>query len=127
MMGSEIPDKELVVSANLNCVLAQDVCDKEEVNVCIRCGKCTDVCPAQLSPVLIRDNIDKPNNLRKLKVKRCMECGLCSYICPSKIKLREIVIQSKEKIKEGEYLFSFDPSENSHIEGEYLFSFDPSQ
>ena len=33
----------------------------------------------------------------------------------------------KEKIKEGEYLFSFNPSEESHIEGEYLFSFDPSQ
>ena len=32
-----------------------------------------------------------------------------------------------EKRKEGEYLFSFDPSEESHIEGEYLFSFDPSQ
>ena len=36
-------------------------------------------------------------------------------------------ISEREKIKEGEYLFSFDPSENSHIEGEYLFSFDPSQ
>ena len=33
----------------------------------------------------------------------------------------------KEKIKEGEYLFSFDPSEESHIEREYLFSFNLSQ
>lgn len=101
MMGNEITDKQLVVSANLSCVLIDDICNKEDINVCIRCGKCTDVCPAHLSPVLIKDNIDRPNKLKKLKPRRCMECGLCSYICPSKIKLREIVIQSKEKKKEG--------------------------
>ena len=33
----------------------------------------------------------------------------------------------REKIKEGEYLFSFDPSEESHIEREYSFSFNLSQ
>ena len=96
MMGSEIHDKKLVVSANLNCVLAKDICDKEDVNVCIRCGKCTTVCPAELSPVLIKDNIDKIKNLKKLKVKRCVECGLCSKVCPSKINLLEIIRNIKE-------------------------------
>lgn len=101
MMGNEITDKKLVISSNLNCVLVDNICNKEDINVCIRCGKCTNVCPVHLSPVLIKDHVEQSEKLKKLKATRCMECGLCSYVCPSKIKIREIVKQGKEKVREG--------------------------
>ena len=67
----------------------------------MRSGKCTDVCPAHLSPVLIRDNLKNIKRIKQLKAQRCIECGLCSYICPSKLALRESVKEAKEKLIEG--------------------------
>ena len=97
MMGVEIEEKDLVITSNLNCVLLKQKIKEQIVN-CMRCGKCTEVCPAHLSPVLIKDSLNNVKKLKKLKATRCIECGLCSYICPSKIKLRELVIDAKEKI-----------------------------
>lgn len=99
MMGKIIANKDLVITANLNCILVKETIKNEQTVNCMRCGKCTDVCPAHLSPVLIKDNLKNSKNLVKLKASRCIECGLCSYICPSMIKLRELVIEAKEKIK----------------------------
>ena len=65
---------------------------------CIKCGKCTMVCPANIMPVLIMENIDNINNLKKLKCNKCIGCSLCSYICPSKIEVREFVNIAKEKV-----------------------------
>ena len=48
-------------------------------------------------PVLIKDNINNINELRKLNVNRCIGCGICSYICPAKINLREYV-ESKKSV-----------------------------
>lgn len=98
MMGEEVEDKDLIVTANLNCILIKQQNKKDEIIACMRCGKCTDVCPAHLSPVLIKDSLKDLKGLKRLKAKRCIECGLCSYICPSKIRLRELIIEAKERI-----------------------------
>lgn len=97
MMGSLV--EAGVVTANLNNVLVMLENKDEDVVRCMRCGKCTDVCPAHLSPVLIRDNIKNIKRLKQLKAHRCIECGLCSYICPSKLALRENVKEAKEKLR----------------------------
>lgn len=97
MMGVKI-DEDLMISSNLNCVLAIHF-KEEQVKKCIKCGKCVSICPVKLSPVLImncKGNIEK---LKPLEPSRCIECGLCSYICPSNILLREIVKQAKRKVK----------------------------
>lgn len=100
MMGEALPTDDLVVSPNLNCVLViKDNIKYLETN-CLRCGKCVAVCPAKISPVLIKDAIKNKEYLKELEVNRCIECGLCSYICPAKIKVREIVKSAKKKIKE---------------------------
>lgn len=98
MMGSSLPSDELVVTKDLNCVLVID--DKKETNYpCISCGKCAEVCPAHLLPVLIMKNFNNPKLLNELSPNKCIECGLCSYICPSKIEVREYVRIAKGKVK----------------------------
>ncbi len=61
-----------------------------EQNQCIRCAKCVDVCPVNLEPVLMNQNI-KQERFEILEedynIWSCIECGACSFVCPSKISL----------------------------------------
>ena len=100
MMGNALPSEDLIITPNLNCVLVLKDQHEEQSLPCIRCGKCVNVCPALLSPVLIKDNLNNIEELRKLHVDKCIECGSCSYICPSGLNIRECVKMAKEKIKE---------------------------
>ena len=97
MMGSSLPSDNLIVTKDLNCVLVID--DIELTNYpCIKCGKCTNVCPVHLLPVMIMNNIGNEKKLKELMPQRCIECGLCSYICPSKIEVREYVRIAKGRV-----------------------------
>lgn len=97
MMGSSLPDDNLIVTKDLNCVLVID--DIELTNYpCIKCGKCTNVCPVHLLPVMIMNNIGNEKKLKELMPQKCIECGLCSYICPSKIEVREYVRIAKGRV-----------------------------
>lgn len=101
MMGESIAKDELIISPSLNSVLVME--NKEDKTVeCLRCGKCIEVCPVEICPVLIKDNINNVDKLKTLDVDKCISCGLCSYICPSKILVREFVRKAKEKIKGSE-------------------------
>lgn len=100
MFGEKIDINSLVVSANLNGIVALEKC-VNKVEECNHCGKCVSVCPKKLSPVLIKDNIDNLDKLKELKVYRCIECGLCSYICPSKINVSVFTKAAKNKMKGG--------------------------
>lgn len=93
MMGTSIASDELIVTKDLSCIIVTN--NLEEISKkCIKCGKCTEVCPSKLIPSMI---IEHPASAKKLKIDRCIECGLCSYICPSKIEIRDKI----RKIKEG--------------------------
>lgn len=98
MMGTGMPSKDIIITGNINCILVIKNYEGLEEVACLRCGKCN-VCPAKLSPVLIKDNLKNIEELRKLEPSRCVECGLCSYVCPAKIQLREKVIEAKNKVK----------------------------
>ena len=95
MMGSSIKSDDLIVTPDLNSILILEN-KKEEVTPCIKCGKCTEVCPMNLIPSLI---IDMPNKAKELKIDKCVNCGLCSYVCPAKIEVREIIKKIKEETK----------------------------
>lgn len=97
MMGTSLPTDEVIITKDINCLLVIE--DHFEKNLpCIKCGKCIEVCPAKIMPVLIMDNKDKNKILKDLKPEKCIECGLCSYICPSKIEVREFVRIAKEGV-----------------------------
>ena len=97
MMGNSLPTDEVIITKDINCILVID--DHFEKNLpCIKCGKCIEVCPVGICPVLIMNNKDNRDALKDLKPKKCIECGLCSYICPSKIEVREFVRIAKERV-----------------------------
>ncbi len=69
---------------------------KERVTVeCIKCRRCTDTCPAGLSPIKIHSSVKNgtENNDLVLYAAGCFECRSCSYICPSEIPLAETIIK----------------------------------
>lgn len=83
--GNIVP-QESIISSNQNSILVKKI-EEDIPNKCINCGKCVNICPSKLSPVLIMNS----KNCNKLHPERCIKCGLCSYICPSKINLKEII------------------------------------
>lgn len=101
MMGITLPNDDLVASANLNCVLVLKGSGESIPTECLRCGKCVQVCPAKLSPVLIKDYLKNKERLQELQPERCVECGLCTYICPARINVRSFVKEAKNRNREG--------------------------
>ncbi len=99
MMGKTIVNDKFVVDRNMNAitVLANQVFDSV---ACLRCGKCSDHCPAGLQPVRIAQAVktkDK-NAMEKLCANECIECGLCTYICPSRLNVTENVRIAKRQL-----------------------------
>lgn len=99
MMGVGIPTEDIIINCNDNCILVLNNIKQEIETTCLRCGKCVEICPAKLSPVLIGESLEKIDKLKKLEPTRCVECGLCSYICPAKINVREKVRQAKQILR----------------------------
>lgn len=93
MMGKSIPSDELVITKDLNTILLIND-DLVEAKQCIKCGKCSEVCPVGIMPVMIINNKKMGNYL---KLNKCINCGLCSYVCPAKIEVCEILKLIKEK------------------------------
>lgn len=87
MMGKKYNND--FITPEVSCLFVNN--DNFIETTCIRCGKCIEVCPVNLEPVLIKDNIKNKEKLKKLNTNKCIGCGLCSYICPARIDLREIV------------------------------------
>ncbi len=99
MMGKSMPTDDVVITKDVTSLLVIE--DNFEKNLpCIKCGKCAMVCPANIMPVLIMENINNIDNLTKLNCNKCIGCSLCSYICPSKIEVREFVNIAKEKVNQ---------------------------
>ncbi|MGP1586890.1 MAG: 4Fe-4S dicluster domain-containing protein [Treponemataceae bacterium] len=105
--GTEIYDFETPITRYVRSVFVvsgRGMPDKKE-NVCIRCGKCRDVCPEFLRPEKIYENFVQGTPVRQMVLKSittCTECGLCNTVCPSRLPLYQTIQTIKEKNNEKE-------------------------
>ncbi len=66
---------------------------------CIRCSKCTYVCPMGLEPYLLSrvSRLGKFDYAEKERIMDCIECGSCQYTCPAAIPLLDYLRLGKNK------------------------------
>ena len=79
----------------------------EKPTVCIKCGRCVEICPMYLMPNRISDyaEIEKFELCDEYGVKDCTECGACAYICDVRRPMVHLVKYAKlnlaKKKKQG--------------------------
>jgi electron transport complex, RnfABCDGE type, C subunit len=99
MMGKSIMNDEFVIYPNNNAIL---ILKKEEIEAipCLKCGMCTEHCPARLQPVKIMEAVKGQDTdiMGKLDTLKCIECGMCTYVCPSKIEVTDFVVKAKRHL-----------------------------
>ena len=105
MMGFTLSSDELPILKSSNCILApsqKELPANDLASACIRCGLCTEACPAELLPQQLYW-FSKAGELDKAEqhnIADCIECGACSYVCPSQIPLVQYYRHTKGAIKD---------------------------
>ena len=91
MMGASQYDLSVPVikGANAVTILGRKNRYNVEHSQCIRCGKCIDVCPMNLMPVLMYKSMltGNPEEMKATNMMDCIECGSCAYNCPACVPL----------------------------------------
>ena len=107
MMGVAIGSLDIPIQKQNNglTLLAEDPVEAAEVLMtsCLRCGRCTTVCPMGLTPQLMCDAAiagDYERYEKKLYGMDCIQCGSCSFACPAKRPLTPTFKQAKAEILE---------------------------
>lgn len=106
MMGRTLPHDGVPVVKGTNCVIAAtaaDLHDRGAEMPCIRCGNCSEVCPAALMPQQLHwyargGDLDA---LECYGLLDCIECGCCDYVCPSQIPLTQRFREAKPALLEA--------------------------
>ena len=105
MMGIAMSSLDVPVQKNNNALtlLSFDEIEtaEEQVTPCLRCGRCTTVCPMGLMPQMMAAAVefgDLERYDKKLYGLDCIACGSCTYICPAKRPLTQLFKQTKAEI-----------------------------
>jgi electron transport complex protein RnfC len=107
MMGTALFSLDVPIIKTSSGILAVSTLSEnfDEDAVCIRCGKCVNMCPMHLMPLYL-NKYARENNVEmaeKYNVMDCIECGVCSYLCPGKqhpvqnIRLMKQIIAEKRR------------------------------
>ncbi|MCQ2452890.1 MAG: SLBB domain-containing protein, partial [Oscillospiraceae bacterium] len=101
MMGALLTDTEVPVIKGSNGIIAIAT-DHSAEQPCIKCGRCVDVCPMELSPMNFAKFSDAGDaqKLLELNIRDCFECRSCEYICSSKIPLVTKIRAGKKAVME---------------------------
>ena len=70
---------------------------------CIRCGKCIDVCPMKLMPVLMYKALysNEIEEMNAVHLMDCCECGCCAYNCPAGVPLVLAFRSGKQRLRDA--------------------------
>lgn len=105
MMGIPMPSLNVPICKNNNAVTALSFDDVEkaesQMTACLRCGRCSRVCPLGLSPQLMQVAAmrkDYERYEKKLYGLDCIACGCCTYNCPAKRPLMQLFKVTKAEI-----------------------------
>lgn len=105
MMGVTQSSLEVPVVKATNSILClpKDQYGTAENPVCLRCGKCVEVCPMRLQPLYLYRYTKCGNlaELERLNLIDCIGCGSCAFICPGKLPLVEYFRKGKLMLKEA--------------------------
>ena len=101
MMGFDLPNVNVPIMKGSNGIIAIET-DHTETLECIKCGRCVDVCPMELSPLYFAKYADEQNwqGMKDKNVMDCIECRCCEYICSSKIPLVSKIKAGKSAVRE---------------------------
>ena len=104
MMGVAQFSDEVPVIRGTNAFLAFSENEDRRVNdpVCIRCGRCVQVCPMRLLPtyLYLYASHDMWDECERMHVADCMECGACTFECPGSLHLTQMFRVAKAKAME---------------------------
>ena len=101
MMGVALASDRVPIVKATNCIIATGAAELNPRGFempCIRCGNCSDVCPAALLPQQLHwySRHDDTEALATHGLLDCIECGCCDYVCPSQIPLTHGFRAAKE-------------------------------
>lgn len=101
MIGLRVP-QDAVVGPATDAVLPLEAEAPAPPTPCIRCGWCTDHCPARLNVSALNDmyELGQVIRARRIGAMACVECGVCSYVCPARLPLTQRVKHLKQAIVE---------------------------
>jgi Na+-translocating ferredoxin:NAD+ oxidoreductase subunit C len=105
MMGFLLASDQVPIVKAANCILVMRDSSILQSNLqhdeCIRCGKCTEVCPAQLLPQQLYWHARSSawERSEQYNLFDCIECGCCSAVCPSQIPLVQYYRTAKSEIR----------------------------
>lgn len=102
MMGKALNSLDVPVVKGTSGVLlfAEAVAKRVDLKTCIRCGRCVQVCPMGLEPILLAQYAERGmwDLAEENVVMDCMECGSCHYTCPSGRPLLDYIRLGKNKV-----------------------------
>ena len=105
MMGATQYDLSVptIKACNAITVLGKSNSFNIDHSACIRCGKCIDVCPMHLMPVLLYKSLltGDPNEMKAVDMMDCIECGCCAYNCPASVPLVLGIRSGKQVIRDA--------------------------
>lgn len=101
MMGKALTTMDVPVTKGTSGILLinNSEAKREKEQNCIRCGKCTTVCPQGLEPYLLKIHSKQMNSeaCEHEKIMDCIECGSCVFTCPAQIPLLDYIRLGKAK------------------------------
>ena len=98
MMGFPQTTLDTPIMKGSNGIIAIDN-DETEVQECIKCGRCVDVCPMELKPLHFAKLVNDPQALKDLSIMDCMECRCCVDMSSSKIPLVTMIKMGKNAVR----------------------------
>lgn len=100
MMGFVLSDTNVPIMKGSNGIIAIEP-DVSTTVECIKCGRCVDVCPMELTPLYFAKLADAEDwmGMKEKNVMDCLECRCCEYICSSKIPLVSKIKAGKAAIR----------------------------